>query len=63
MSHLIFNFVPNELLSVKIKEFKFNYMQNWISIGVQFFVMCPSKFFNFVASELLGVKIEEFETN
>ena len=55
--------MPSELLSVKIKEFKFNYMQNWISIGVQFFVMCPSKFFNFVASELLGVKIEEFETN
>ena len=56
MSHFIFNFVLSELLSVKIEEFKSNSnsIQNWISIGVQFFVICPSKFLIFVANELLG---------
>ena len=44
MSYLTFNFVPHELLSVKIKEFKSN----------------PSKFFIFLVSKILGAKIEEF---
>ena len=59
MSYINFNFVPSELLSVEIKKSIFN----WISIGVQFFAICPSKFLIFVASELLGVKIEESKTN
>ena len=63
MSHLIFNFVSNELLNVKIEKYKSNEIQNWISIGVQFSSMCPSKFLIFVTSELLGVKIEESKTN
>ena len=63
MSHLIFNFVLSELLNRKIEESKSNYIQNWISIGVQFSAMCPSKFLIFVASELLSSKIEESKTN
>ena len=63
VSHLIFNFVSNELLNVKIEEYKSNEIQNWISIGVQFSSMCPNKFLIFVISELLGVKIEESKTN
>ena len=58
MSHLIFNFVPSELLSVKIEDSKSNSNLNWISIEGQFFAMCPSKFLIFVANELLGVKTE-----
>ena len=53
----------SELLNVKIEESKFNQILNWISIGIQFSAMCPSKFFIFVASELLGAKIEKFKTN
>ena len=63
MSHLIFNFLQNELLSVKIEESKYNSILNWISIGVQFFATCPSKFLIFVASELFGEKIEESKIN
>ena len=59
MSYINFNFVPSELLSVESKKSIFN----WISIGVQFSAICPSKFLIFVASELLGVKIEESKTN
>ena len=47
MSYLIFNFVPSELFSVKIKESKYNHLSVFI----------------FVANELLGVKTEEFKTN
>ena len=63
VSYLIFNFVPNELLNVKIEESKSNYILNWISIGSQFSVKCPSKFLIFVASELLGVKTEKSKIN
>ena len=63
VSHLIFNFVPSELLIVKIEESKSNKILNWILIGVQFFVMCPSKFLIFVTSELLDIKTKEFKTN
>ena len=60
---LIFNFVPSELLSVKIEESKFNYILNWISIGIQFSVTYPSKFSIFVACELLGAKTKECKIN
>ena len=63
MSHLIFNFVLSELMNIKIEESKSNYVQNWISIRVQFSAMCPSKFLIFVVSELLSAKIEEFKIN
>ena len=59
MFYLIFNFVSSELLSVKIKEFKSNYILNWISIGIQFFTTCPFIFLIFVTSELFGEKAEE----
>ena len=55
--------MSNELLNVKIEEYKSNEIQNWISIGVQFSSICPNKFLIFVTSELLGVKIEESKTN
>ena len=63
MFHLILNFVPNELLSIKIEEFKSNQILNWIPIRVQFFTMSPSKFLLFVARELLGAKTEKSKTN
>ena len=43
MSYLIFNFVPCELLSVKIEESKSNFLPR---VHLSFFI--------FVASELLG---------
>ena len=55
--------MPNELLSVKIEKSKSNYIITWISIGVQFFTTCPSKFLIFVASELLGAKTKESKSN
>ena len=57
-----FNFVLSELLSVKIEESKFNQILIWISIEVQFFVTCLSKFLIFVTSKLLGAKTEESKT-
>jgi len=63
MSHLILNFLPSELMSVKNKESKSNYILNWILIGVQFSATCPSKILIFMASELLGAKIEKSKTN
>ena len=63
VSHLIFNFVQSELLIVKIEESKSNKILNWILIGVQFFVMSPSKFLIFVTSELLDIKTKKFKTN
>ena len=63
VSHLIFNFVLSELLSLKIEKSKSNYILNWILIGVQFFATCLSKFLIFVANELLGVKTKEYKIN
>ena len=63
VSYSIFNFVQSELLSVKIEEFKSNYIINQISIGVQFSTICPSKFLIFVAIKLFGTKIEKSKTN
>ena len=60
---LIFNFGSSELLSIKIKKSNFNYILNWISIGIEFFATCASKFFIFVANELLGVKTENSKSN
>ena len=59
MSNLIFNFVPSELLSVKIEESKSNLVLNFILIGVQFSATCPFKISNFVTSELLVTKTEK----
>ena len=59
MSHIIFNFVQSESLSIEIKKSK----SYWILIGVQFSVTFPSKFLIFIVSELLGAKIEESKTN
>ena len=56
-------YVPNELLSVKIEESKFNQILNWISIEVQFFAICPPKFLIFLANKLLGAKTEKPKTN
>ena len=61
--HLIFDFVPSELLNVKIEESKSNQILNWISIGTQFFAMCPFNFLIYVASELMGAKTEKFKSN
>ena len=55
--------MPSELLSVKIEEFKFNYILNWILIGAQFSATCLSNFLIFMANKLLEPKIEESETN
>ena len=63
VSHLIFNFVLSELLSLKIEKSKSNYILNWILIRVQFSAMCLSKFLIFVANELLGVKTKEYKIN
>ena len=52
----------SELLNRKIEESKSKYIQNWISIGVQFSAMCSSKFLIFVASELLGAKLVHYTT-
>ena len=54
--------MASELLSAKIEESKSNYILNWISIEVQFFAMCLSKFLIFVTSELLDAKTEESKT-
>ena len=59
----IFNFMPSELLSVKIKESEFNQILNWISTRVQFSATCPFIFLIFTASELLGEKTEESKSN
>ena len=53
--------MSNELLNVKIEEYKSNEIQNWISIGVQFSSTCPNKFLIFVTSELLGVKLKSLK--
>ena len=55
--------MSSELLGTKIEESKFNYILNWILIGVQFFACVPSKFLIFVASKLLNAKIEESRSN
>ena len=55
--------MPSELLSVKIKESKFNQILNWISTRVQFSATCPFIFLIFTASELLGEKTEESKSN
>ena len=62
MSHLIFNFVLSELLSVKIEQSKYNQILNWILIGVQFSAMSSFKLLIFVASELLGAKLVHYTT-
>ena len=63
VSHLFFNFVPSELLSVKIEESKSNLVLNLILIGVQFSATCPFEFLNSVTSELLVTKTKESKTN
>ena len=59
MSYLIFNFVPSELLSIKIEKSKSNYILNWISIEIQILATYSSKFLIFVANELLGAKMKD----
>ena len=56
-------YVPSKLLSVKIEESKSNWILNWISIEVQFFATCRSKFLIFVANKLFDAKTEKSKTN
>ena len=56
-------YVSSKLLNVKIEESKSNWILNWISIEVQFFATCPSKFLIFVANKLFDAKTEKSKTN
>ena len=53
----------NNLPAAKIKNLDGHEAKNWISIRIQIFTTCPSKFLILMASELLDAKTEKSKTN